>query len=174
MKIRYAGSVLISLAFVNIWKLMGKKIHTSGFLLISPRAHLATEKKGEIFLGRKNGIRPNVEIHADGGIIRIGNNCFINRNCLIVAHESIVLEEGVTIGPNVCIYDHDHDGKKGFSSLPVRVGKNTWIGAGCIILKGVSIGANCVIGAGSLITKDVPSNSTVIQKRENTIIKRVQ
>lgn len=41
---------------------------------------------------------------------------------------------------------------------PISIGNNVFIGANCIILKGVTIGDNCVIGAGSIVTKDIPSN----------------
>ena len=85
---------------------------------------------------------------------------------MIVAHEEIVFGNGVTVGPGSFFYDHDHDGKGGFDTAPIKIGNNVWIGAGCIILKGVCIGDNVVIGAGCIITKDVDSNTTVIQKRD--------
>ena len=40
----------------------------------------------------------------------------------------------------------------------VHIGKNVWIGGGCVLLPGVSIGDNTVIGAGSIVTKDIPAN----------------
>lgn len=45
--------------------------------------------------------------------------------------------------------------------------KKSWIGAGVIILKGVTIGENCVVASGSVVTKDVPDNSILIQKRQS-------
>ena len=42
-------------------------------------------------------------------------------------------------------------------NIPVRIGKNCWIGAGAVILPGVTIGDGTVIGAGSIVTKDIPS-----------------
>ena len=46
--------------------------------------------------------------------------------------------------------------------MPVRIGRNCWIGAGAIILPGVTIGDNVVIGAGSVVTKDIPSNVVAV------------
>ena len=43
-------------------------------------------------------------------------------------------------------------------NLPIHIGRNCWLGAGVIVLPGVSIGDNSVIGAGSIVTKDIPSN----------------
>ena len=42
--------------------------------------------------------------------------------------------------------------------MPIHIGENCWLGAGVIVLPGVSIGDNSVIGAGSIVTKDIPSN----------------
>lgn len=47
-------------------------------------------------------------------------------------------------------------------NAPVRIGKNCWIGAGALIMPGVTIGDNTVIGAGSVVTKDIPSNVVAV------------
>lgn len=91
---------------------------------------------------------------------------------MIVAHESITIEGNVTIGPGTVIYDHDHDGKGGYTTKPVHIGKNVWIGAGCIILRGVTIGDNSVIATGTLVTKDVPANVLRYDKRERVEVQR--
>lgn len=101
--------------------------------------------------------------------ITLGDGVFINRHSIIVAHNSINIENGVTIGPNCCIYDHDHDlmHHGDYVSSPIVIGENVWIGANVLIMKGVSIGKNTVIGAGSIITHNIPSNTVVVQKRVN-------
>ena len=57
----------------------------------------------------------------------------------------------------------------GYISDDIEIKKNVWIGANVIILKGVTIGDNSVIASGSIVTKNVPSNTVLIQKRQNTI-----
>ncbi len=47
-------------------------------------------------------------------------------------------------------------------NMPVRIGRNCWIGAGAVILPGVTIGDNTVIGAGSVVTKDIPANVVAV------------
>lgn len=47
-------------------------------------------------------------------------------------------------------------------NLPVHIGNRVWIGAGAIILPGVSIGDNSVIGAGSIVTKDIPASVVAV------------
>ena len=87
-----------------------------------------------------------------------------------MARRNITIGNGVTIGPNVCIYDHDHDikNKGGCVLSDVKINDNTWIGSNVTILKGVTIGEHCVIGSGAIVTKDVPANTVLIQKRINT------
>lgn len=46
--------------------------------------------------------------------------------------------------------------------MPVHIGKNCWIGAGSVILPGITIGDNTVIGAGSVVTKDIPENVVAV------------
>ena len=72
------------------------------------------------------------------------------------------------IGPNVTVATAGHPilpelRKKAYQyNAPVHIGRNCWIGAGTIILPGVSIGDNTVIGAGSVVTKDIPQNVVAV------------
>ena len=69
------------------------------------------------------------------------------------------MEDNVQIGPNVTfINDKYPRAKQPFTILKTLIKKNASIGAGTIILGGITIGENAMIGAGSLITKDVPPN----------------
>ena len=46
--------------------------------------------------------------------------------------------------------------------MPIRIGRNCWLGAGVIVVPGVTIGENTVIGAGSVVTKDIPANVVAV------------
>lgn len=146
-------------------KIIGVNFKFQIMSLISPNASLRTFESGKIIYGTKIEIRPQTEITAREGVVKFGNDCFINRNCMIVSHKKILIGNNVTIGPGTVIYDHDHDGKGGYACSDVIIEDGVWIGANTVILKGVRIGKNAVIGAGSIITKDVPENSKVYQKR---------
>lgn len=99
------------------------------------------------------------------GRICIGNNVGIS-NTAIVALKSITIENDVMIGGNCKIYDHDFHSvyfkermqiyDPGIKSSPILIKQGVFIGAHCIILKGVTIGKFSVIGAGSVVTRDVP------------------
>ena len=152
--------------FLILRKIFFCKVNFNPLCLISPGAKLKTSgKNGRIIIGSKVAIRKNTEIAAAGGVVKFGSRCFVNKDCAVIAQESISISDGVTIGPGVYIYDHDHDGEGGYVTAPVVIGKNVWIGAGCIILKGVTIGENSVIAAGTVVTKDVNSNVIRFDKR---------
>ena len=72
------------------------------------------------------------------------------------------------IGPNVTIATAGHPiepslRRQGMQyNMEVHIGNNVWLGAGVIVLPGVTIGENSVIGAGSIVTKDIPANVVAV------------
>ena len=154
-------------------KLFGCRINFNCLCLIHPLASVKTKGRGSrIVIGKKVALRKNSEVVTTGGEIRFGNRCFVNKDCIINSRERIVISDNVTIGPGTYIYDHDHSGDGGYVTSPITIGKNVWIGAGCIILRGVSIGDNSVIAAGTLVTKDVKPNVLRYDKRTNIEVER--
>lgn len=137
------------------------------------RIHLRGKQASMIFENRIK-IEANVEILADNATIRLEDDVFVNKNCLIVAREKILIGKGTSIGPNTIIFDHDH--RIGFNNpkkATITIGENVWIGGNSVILKGVTIGDNSVIAAGSVVSQNVPRNVVFIQKRE-TVFKEIQ
>lgn len=167
-------SVIVSNIRIFLMKIVGYHIVCSSLSIISLGVTLKTKGKESIIkIGKKTIVRKNTELSVTNGKIIIGNNCFINRNCMVVAHELIKIDDGTTIGPGTYIYDHDHNKEgNGYISKAVLIGKNVWIGSGCIILKGVNIGDRATIGAGTIITKDVPKD-TVIYTNNDLVIKKI-
>jgi acetyltransferase-like isoleucine patch superfamily enzyme len=108
----------------------------------------------------------NLEVF-DGGRIVFGNNVSVNKGFSIICRKQIIIGNNVIIGPNVCIYDHDHCfeltdftfNKQGFKSKTITIGDNVWIGANSFISSGVTIGSDTVIAAGSIVVKDISSKS---------------
>lgn len=131
-------------------------------------AGFKTSQGGKIELGNCCHLRKRVSIEVCGGKITLGQNCYIAEGCIVGARGNITIGKGTTIGPHVCIYDHDHDivQKSGYNVEDVEIGENVWIGAGSIILKGVRIGDGAVVAAGTLVTCDVPPKTLVRDKRE--------
>ena len=168
----------------QILRLFWKSIYLKGNLkLVSPlhkfgimnTTQIECGNNGKMTLGHINA-QTNVHLVSWGGDLSIGQNCSFNRNVIIVSRKQITIGDGTLVGPNVCIYDHDHAfGSEGlirdqFRYGEIRIGSNVWIGAGVIILRGVTIGDNSIIGAGSVITKDIPNNSLVFSNQRDVII----
>ena len=110
----------------------------------------------------------NLEVY-DDGIIEIGNNVSINKNFSIVSRKKILIGNYVSIGPNCCIYDHDHDFSKkdkliahqGYNSKGIVIEDDVWIASNVFIGKGVRIGKGAVIGAGAIVVNNVEENTIV-------------
>ena len=103
-------------------------------------------------------------LHANWGkYTHFGNNVYANFNLTLVDDTDIFVGDNVMFGPNVIIATAGHPvdpplrEKVAQFNIPVRIGKNVWIGAGAIVLPGVTIGDHSVIGAGSVVTKDIPA-----------------
>ncbi len=133
-------------------------------------------KSGKLKTGKGLIMKQGIYMAAlHGGEISIGNNVHINRNCILVCHESISIGDNCAIGPNVVFYDHDHkfgiNGiEDGFKTSPIIVENNCWIGAGATILRGTHIGEGSVIGAGCIVKGEIPPHSLVTSSRETQIV----
>lgn len=103
-----------------------------------------------------------------GKHVHLGNHVYANFNLTLVDDSHIYIGDDTMIGPNVSIITAAHPiepslrKKRIEFNIPVKIGKNVWIGAGAVILPGVTIGDNSVIGAGSVVTKDIPSNVVAV------------
>lgn len=100
--------------------------------------------------------------------LTIGDNSYIGRWTIILAHQSIMIGDDCLIAPGCHITDVNHGIASGdlireqpLVSDPVQIGNDVWICAGCSILPGVKIGDGAVVGARSVVTHDVPANAIV-------------
>ena len=119
-------------------------------------------------VGKSVSIMSGLKIRGPRGI-SIGNNSGINYGCLLDGSGGLTIGADVMVGQNVSFFSGEHKFKRtdipmrlqGFKYQPVVVKDDVWIGAGAIILPGVSIGRGTIIGAGAVVTKDVPSYAIV-------------
>ena len=130
------------------------------------------------FVVGDNVICRNFEnFHVSSGKVILHDGVFINNSCSFNCMERIEIGAGTMMGEGVRFYDHDHIytaetiEKWQWTTAPIRVGRDCWIGSNVTILKGVTIGDNAIIGAGCLIRNDIPSNS-VVYNDGNLCVKR--
>lgn len=97
-----------------------------------------------------------------------GNMVYANYHLTCVDDTHIYIGDYTLLGPNVILATAGHPilpelRRQTYQyNMPIHIGKNCWIGAGAIILPGVTIGDNTVIGAGSVVTKDIPANVVAV------------
>lgn len=113
-------------------------------------------------------IEPPFHANFGGGHVHFGKNVYANFGLTLVDDTHIYVGDYTMFGPNVVVATAGHPilpelREKGYQyNMPVHIGKNCWIGAGAIIVPGITIGDNVVIGAGSIVTKDLPSNVVAV------------
>jgi len=164
---------------VCIWKLKGNCVDFSSFrsggipyVMVAHGGHMTIGKN----FAMNNGINHNpigmpqpCTFFVDYGCsLKIGDNVGVSQTA-IIAHADITIGDNVKIGGGTCIYTtdfHSLDSKirasgedmKCRKCVPVTIEDNVFIGARCIVLKGVTIGINSIVGAGSVVTKSIPAN----------------
>jgi galactoside O-acetyltransferase len=117
-------------------------------------------------MGENVWVEPPLRV-AYGNHVHLGDGVYVNFNLTLVDDVDIVVGDRVMFAPNVTITTTGHpihpdlrrDGSQ--FSAPVRIADDVWIGAGAIILPGVSIGAGSIVGAGSVVTATVPAGVVV-------------
>ncbi len=130
------------------------------------RTKLLKEMFAEI--GEGCYIEPPLHANWGGHHVHFGKNIYANFNLTLVDDTHIYVGDYTMFGPNVTVATAGHPidpalREQGYQyNAPVRIGKNCWIGAGVIIVPGITIGDNVVVGAGSVVTKDLPSNVVAV------------
>ena len=130
------------------------------------RQELLKEMFAEI--GEDCYIEPPFHANWGGKHVHFGKCVYANFNFTAVDDPHIYVGDYTMFGPNVILASAGHPILPELRTqayqynMPVHIGKNCWLGAGVIVLPGVTIGDNTVIGAGSVVTKDIPSNVVAI------------
>ena len=130
------------------------------------RQELLKEMFAEI--GEDCYIEPPFHANFGGKHVHFGKCVYANFNFTAVDDTHIYVGDYTMFGPNVILATAGHPilpelRQEAYQyNMPVHIGKNCWLGAGVIVLPGVTIGDNTVIGAGSVVTKDIPSNVVAV------------
>ena len=113
-------------------------------------------------------IEPPFHANFGGAHVHFGKSVYANFNLTMVDDTHIYVGDFTMFGPNVTVTTAGHPilpelREKVYQyNMSVHIGRNCWIGAGAIILPGITIGDNTVVGAGSIVTKDLPPNVVAV------------
>ncbi|MBV8391183.1 MAG: sugar O-acetyltransferase [Mucilaginibacter sp.] len=151
----------------EVWEIVAKTIKLSAALNTSADIDEIRDRLSEITgLQIDQSTTIFVPFHTNfGRHTRIGKNVFINHDCSFLDLGGITIEDDVQIGPKVSLITENHpldpSNRKSLDLKSILIKKNAWIGAGAIILPGITIGENSVVAAGAVVNKDVPDNTIV-------------
>jgi len=114
-----------------------------------------------IFIGNHVTIGDKVLIEVvKKGVLKINDSVNLTRNVVIVVNSLIEIGDNCLLAENVSIRDANHQTQKNqiidqqeSVIAPITIGKDVWIGANSVILKGSVVPDGCVIGANSLVTE---------------------
>lgn len=169
--------VAYNLIRLRMKRLLGNPgFYASPVQMFSTNTKIVVGKDAKVCLGEhlvSDG--RTVIIVGDGAELAIGSRVYFNEEAMISCKEHICIGDGCRFGPNVKVFDYDHqfDANHGVSAAhvtaPVRIGKNCWLGANVVVLRGTQIGDNCVIGAGCVVKGNIPAGSLVTMRRDLNI-----
>jgi galactoside O-acetyltransferase len=130
------------------------------------RQNLLTEMLAEV--GKDCYIEPPFHANWGGKHLHLGKSVYANFNLTVVDDTHIYVGDYTMFEPNVVLATTGHPilpelRQKAYQhNQPIKIGKNCWLGAGVIVVGGVTIGDNTVAGTGSVVTKDLPTNVVAV------------
>jgi acetyltransferase-like isoleucine patch superfamily enzyme len=147
----------------------------------SARIRNISGDSGKISVGKHSHIQGELLVFAHGGRIAIGDWCYVGEGTRIWSAGSIVLGDRVLVSHSVNIFDNlthpikaaerhaqvrqimtnGHPRELALGEQPVIVHDDAWIGAGALVLRGVTVGEGAIVAAGAVVTRDVPAFSIV-------------
>lgn len=147
---------------LHAWTHMGKYtllktdktsiIEFNDHVVIDNYVMILAEEAGRIVLGKHIFIGDYSTIRATKGKITIGSNTMIAQQVKLISTNHYYKDK------SKLIREQDIDTVK----VGITIGNDCWLGAGCIILPGVTLGDGVVVGANAVVTKNVPNYAVVI------------
>ena len=148
------------------------RLTIQGIVHIKKDVYFNIDSESQAILGDRSSFHIGNHIGAvAGGRIWIGKECFFNRYCILACREEIRIGNHCIFGPNVLIYDHDHQYSANgvtndYNTGSVVIEDGCWIGGNVTILRNTHIGEGSVVGAGCVVRGDIPAHSIVTSGRE--------
>lgn len=113
----------------------------------------------------------------DGACLVIEDGVYMNEDCRVTVVKSARIGSDTLFGPNVQLYDHDHDFDRGgvrseLHSAPVSIGKRCWLCANVVVTRGCFVADCSLVSANSVVTRDLSEASALYVGAPARLIKR--
>ena len=150
------------------WARLNPAISLGSGVFLDQGVLLRASDGGRITLGRNVHIGRFTQIVAESGTVEIGDDVVVNYGCTINARAGIKISAETLIAHYVTILDSDHNltprpiRASGYTSAPVTIGRDVWLGAKASVLRGTTIGDGAVIGAHAVVRSDIPAFSLAV------------
>lgn len=162
--------VLVSFIKLSLYRfILRKNVIFENIQSHSIFSSILMKEKSYLKLGMNTQFDAWSEVFVGAGAkVSIGSRTYLNKRCIVSAHDTIIIGENCLFGPDVKIYDNNHSFEKGFGlnrrehkTKPIVIEDNCWLASNVVVLAGSKIGKNSVIGASVVIKGEVPENSIV-------------
>ena len=139
--------------------------HKGKHSLIRRRTRMDILPFNKFHLGDNSTIEDFTTINNGVGDIYIGDRTRIGLGCTLIGH--VRIGNDIRLAQNIVMSGLNHNyedialpiSDQGVTTSPITIEDETWLGANCVVLPGVTIGKHCVIADGSIVTKDIPPYS---------------
>lgn len=154
----------------RLWlRALNDGLEVSNTAVLHRGVSIRSTDNGRIKIGGGCDILQNAHLFAKSGLLEIGEGVQVGIGTVLCARNRISIGRRTLIAEYVTIRDQDHKfGRNldlrtsGFTSSPVSIGENVWIGAHSVITAGCEVGSNSVIGAGAIVTRSIPPNAVAV------------
>jgi acetyltransferase-like isoleucine patch superfamily enzyme len=149
----------------------GRKIKLGANVVVERGAMLWVDtNQSYIDIGADSYLSSQCILNTFNGWISLGSNCTVNSYAILYGHGGLEIGNDVRIAPQVMIMPMNHIYKdphvpirrQGIRSQGIKIEDDVWLGAGAVVLDGVTIGKGSVIGAGAVVTEDIPPYSVAV------------
>jgi acetyltransferase-like isoleucine patch superfamily enzyme len=149
----------------------GQKIKLGANVVVERDATLWVDTdESYIAIGDDSYLSSHCILNTFNGWISLGSNCTVNSYAILYGHGGLEIGSDVRIAPQVMIMPMNHISKdphvsirkQGIRAQGIKIEDDVWLGAGSIVLDGVTIGRGSVIGAGAVVTRDIPTYSIAV------------
>jgi acetyltransferase-like isoleucine patch superfamily enzyme len=159
----------------------GRKIKLGANVVVERGAMLWVDTDTSyITIGSDSYLSSQCILNTFDGWISVGSNCTVNSYAILYGHGGLEIGNDVRIAPQVMMMPMNHIYKdsqapirtQGIRCRGIKIEDDVWLGAGAIVLDGVTIGKGSVIGAGAIVAKNIPPYSVAVGVPARVIKKR--